>query len=175
MTLAEAKGVYFQYYGQGFQMDREEPLKYESFRQLDLKETVLKTWDEELLDQLFQELWSKPDRVWITHGIILKTIRRGHCDMQQYLQRTIDEMAKMNDLDLFQQTLIIENMAGRTESMKDGGVYVFYRYPKLSKKMNDVMERLIASQRKEQERNKRYEDAVKHYRSAYDKWHSSVQ
>ena len=175
MTLEEAKEFYFQYYGHSFHMDREEPLKYQSFTQFSLGKETLRMWDEELLEDLFKNLWQQPGHVWNRHGEILKIIRRNHCDATKYLERLLDEMKKMNDLDLFELTLVIENMAGRTESMKDGGAYVFHRYSKLSERMNEIMERLIEANQADLEGNQRYREAVFRYRRAYDKWHVSVE
>ena len=156
-------------------MDREEPLKYSNFRQLSLGKETLRIWDKELLEDLFKNLWQQPGHVWNRHGEILKIIRRNHCDATKYLERLLDEMKKMNDLDLFELTLVIENMAGRTESMKDGGAYVFHRYSKLSERMNEIVERLIEANQADLEGNQRYREAVFRYRRAYDRWHVSVE
>lgn len=170
MTLAEAKEFYFQYYGHTFHMDREEPARYNSFRQLDIDKTTLKAWDEELLDRLFKELRNDPERVWINHGNILKIIRRNNCETQKYLDMLADAMGEMGDLDLFQLTLIIENMAGRTSPLKDGGVYVFAGSSKQMTKMKETMEMLIDAGSKNQEADDRFREAVSQYRRACRQW-----
>ncbi len=170
MTLEAAKEFYFQYYGFSFHMDREEPVKYGSFRMLRLGDDVLGKWDEELLDGLFADLWSDPARIWVSHERIFRIIGRHKCDTRKYLQRILDEMEKMEALDLYNMTLIIENMAGRTEPMKDGGVYTLCRYSHLAGRMNDIMERLIAACTANHETDDRFEKAVSRYRSAYRKW-----
>ncbi len=170
MTLEEAKEFYFEYYGFSFHMDREEPVRYGSFMMLHPGDDVLGKWDGELLDGLLADLWSDPARIWVSHERIFRIIGRHKCDTGKYLHRILDEMAKMEDLDLFNMTLIIENMAGRTESMKDGGVCILCRYPTLAGRMNDVMERLIAACSANHETDDRFEEAVCRYRSAYRKW-----
>ena len=75
-------------------------------------------------------------------------------------------MDLMEDLDQSQLTLIIENMAGRNESLKDGGTYVFSRFPDLVSRMNQIMEKLILKA----EKNERSATAISRYRKAYDKW-----
>lgn len=168
MTLEEAKQFYFRYLGHSFHMGREEPGRFNSFRMLDLQEETLREWDEELLEKLFDDLWARPGRTWQVHGDILKIIDRGHCDPQKQLSRLLDEMEKMDRLDRFELTLVIENMAGRTQSLKDGGAHVFARHKADTDRMNRIMEELIRNH--QEEKDKRYDEAVKRYRSAYDRW-----
>lgn len=170
MTLQEAKEFYFQYDGFSFHMGREEPAKYNSFMMLGVGKGTLREWDEELLEGLFESLWSDQQRVWVLHGKILKIIARGNCDAEKQLQRLLDEMEKMAGLDLLTATLIIENMAGRNESMNDGGVYVFRRYFALSGRMNEVTGRIIESCSANHDVDERFEEAVRRYRNAYSKW-----
>ena len=173
MTPEEAKRFYFQYDGSSFHMDREEPAKYNSFKMLDLGKDTLRAWDEELLDGIFDSLWSDPDRVWVAHGRIVQVIRRNNCDAEGYASRLLDEMEKMEHLDPFNMTLIIENMAGRTEFMNDGGVHTVCKLSGLEKRMNDIVERLIGACCARHEVDDRFEKAVQHYRSSYAKWNSS--
>ena len=173
MTLEEAKAFYFQYNGYSFHMDREEPVKSSSFRRLNIGKDTLREWDEELLDGLFARLWADPAHVWIVHGDILKIVGRNNGDAVRYLRRLLDEMEKSDRLDLFNVTLILENMAGRTESMSDGGVRLFCKYPALIPRMNDVAERLIAAGSANQGADERFESAARRYRSAYYKWHKA--
>ncbi len=170
MTLDEAKEFYLQYRGFSFHMDREEPAKYGSFRMLGLDRETLSAWDEELLDGLFADLRLRRDRVWIGHGDILKIIGRNYCDTGKNLSRLLDEIECMTDLDLFQNTLIIENMAGRNERMTDGGVYVFCRYSDLAGRMNDVTERMISACAAGDPVDERFRQAVRRYRLAYSTW-----
>ena len=174
MTPEDAKRFYFQYDGSSFHMDREEPAKDNCFKMLNLGKDTLKAWDEELLDGIFDSLWSKPDRVWVAHGRIVQVIRRNNCDAEGYLSRLLDEMEKMERLDPFNMTLIIENMAGRTESMNDGGVHVFSKHPILEKRMNDIVERLVEACCARHDVDDRFEKAVRRYRSAYATWGPSA-
>ncbi len=170
MTREEAKRFYFGYLGFSFHMDREEPARYNSFRMLEIDKETLRQWDEELLENLFEELRERPDRAWATHGNILQVIRRNNCDTGKYLGRLLDEMERMESLGAEQLTLVIENMAGRTEAMTDGGVHIVCRYPELALRMNDVMERLISACSADPAAGGRFEKAVRTYRSACFKW-----
>ncbi len=145
-------------------MGREEPAKYESFRMLDLGEDTFREWDEELLEQQFRKLWSGPGHVWTYHGNIIGIIRRGHCDAGRYLDRLLDEMQRMEDLEPFEMTLIIENMAGRTESGKDGGAYLLRSHPGLQKKAEDVMQRLISARSADPGMDERAQRAISRYK-----------
>ena len=166
MTKEEVKEFYQSYLGFSFHMGREEPGKYESFRMLDLGEDVLTEWDEELLEQQFGKLWSEPGRVWARHGNMIGIIGRGHCDTERYLGRMLDEMQRMEDLEPYELTLIIENMAGRTESGKDGGAYLFRSHPELKERMRDVMQRIIAARSADPDIDERARRAINRYRKA---------
>ncbi len=170
MTLEEAKEFYFQYNGYSFHMDREEPAKYSRFRMLHIGEDTLREWDEELLEGLFERFRSDPARAWVYHGDILKIIGRGRCDTDRYMNRLLDAMEQMKHPDLSTVTLIVETMAGRTESMKDGGVYILCGQPGLAERMNRITERLIAVCAAEHGTEERFEEAVRRYRRAYEKW-----
>ncbi len=170
MTLEEAKEFYFQYDGHSFHMDREEPARFNSFRMLEIGKERLREWDEELLDRLFRDMWSDPERIWITHGRILKILQRKNCDMKKYLSRLLDEMEKMDQLETDQMTLIIENMAGRNEKMSDGGVCLFCSCSDLAERMKDIEDRLIESCLTLHGTNKRFDKAIWRCRRAYDKW-----
>ena len=169
MTLEEAKRFYFEYKGYAFHMGREEPSRYESFRMLCLDEETLKQWDEELLEGLFSKLRETPERSWASHGDILRIISRKHCDTLRYLNRLLEEMEKLTQPDLFQTTLIIENMAGRTQGQKDGGVYVFYACSGPMERMDRITESLIG-RFETGETDRRFKEAVSRYRSAYRRW-----
>lgn len=170
MTLDEAKDLYFSYLGFMFHVGREEPEKYDSFRMLDIKKDTLKQWDEELLDGLFANLWTKPDRIWSLHSRIIGIIRRGYCDTERYLGRLLDEMERMEGLSPDQLTIIIENMAGRNEPLNDGGVYIFSRHHGFGARMNDIVWRLIAARSAYPDPDGRFSRAVLTYRKSCSKW-----
>ena len=181
MTLEEAKRFYFAYKGFSFHMDREEPVKYNMFRSLSLGKEVLQKWDEELLKEQFARMTEDPERAWVYHGDILKIISRGNCDISFWAERLLKEMGKMERLDAKNLMLIMENMAGRTESLKDGGVYLFCRHAKLGKQMEEVMKQFIGfidpkdGRSRENEpgwydTKERFGRAVRMYRSALGKW-----
>ncbi|MBQ3931793.1 MAG: hypothetical protein II725_05910 [Firmicutes bacterium] len=173
MTLEEAKEFYFQYLGSFFHMDREEPAKAGSFRMLGLGKDILRAWDEELLEGIFSSFRSDPERVWVRHGDVLRIAGRNNCDTDKYLGMLLREMEDMDDLDLFNITLIIENMAGRNEALNDGGAYLFCKYTALAGKMNDITEHLIEVCRKKYGADERSERAVRRYRKAFRKWTGS--
>ena len=174
MTLEEAKEFYFRYHGSSFHMDREEPEKYYCFRSLNPAKETLKKWDEELLEGFFEDFRLDSKQNWAVHAQILQTIQRGNCDREMYLKRLLEEMEKTADSDLFNTTLIIENMAGRNGLMTDGGVCLICRYSDLKEKMNSVMEKIITECERNQNVNERFEKAVDSYRKACLKWNPTA-
>ena len=145
MTLEEAKRFYFDYLGLSFHMDREDPVKYNSFRMLGIEKETLRQWDEELLEKLFEELKSVPERSWAAHGNIIKVIGRGNCDVRANLCRLLDETEHMDSLEPDALARVIENMEGRTESGKDGGIYLFRSYPELAARLEGIMKSLASA------------------------------
>ena len=175
MTVGEAKEFYFQYDGSSFHMDREEPDKYGSFKMLHIGKDVLREWDEEILGGLLEKFRSDPEHVWRYHERMIRIIRHGYCDTEKYLSLLLDEMENMQDPDLFNTTLVLENMAGRNEPMNDGGVHTVFKYSSLAPRMNEVTEHLIAACSSAYKTDERFDRAVNRYRDSYKKWSKKFQ
>ena len=171
MTAEEAKEFYFQYFGISFHMDREKPKEYNEFKQLNLSKETLCKWDEQLLDLLFTEFNSAQAKTWISHGKILKVIDRGNCNSKEELKHLLDAMETKNFNDLADLTMVIENMAGRSGPAKDGGSFIFFKYSGDTNRMNEIMEEKIALHR--DEKDVRFKEAVRRYRSTYKKFEGS--
>ncbi len=143
MTLSEAKGYYFKYNGHGFHMMREEPQTYSVYKTLQIMPETLKEWDEELLRKNFREMREQPEHAWVYQGEILEIMSRGRCDAEDWTSKLLHAMERMTVLDKHCKILIIENMAGRTEPQKDGGVYFICRNTRLETRMQEVMGKLM--------------------------------
>ncbi len=175
MTIREAKEFYFRYDGSAFHMDREEPGRYGGFKMLHVGNDVLRGWDEEILDGLLEKLGTEPEDAWRYHEKMIRIIRHGYCDAEKYLGMMLDGMENMQDPDMFNVTLILENMAGRNEPLNDGGVHTVFRYSALAPRMNDVTERLIAECSSAYDTDERFDRAVNRYRASYSKWSREFQ
>jgi len=175
MTLKEAKEFYFQYDGSSFHMDREEPGRYGNFKMLSIGKDVLQKWDEEILDGLFEKFRTEPENAWRYHERMIRIIRHGYCDAGKYLGMMLDGMDNMRDPDMFNVTLILENMAGRNKPMNDGGVHSVFKYSSLASRMNEVTGHLIAACSSANETDDRFDKAVNRYRASYKKWSEEFQ
>ena len=127
--------------------------------------------DEQLLDLLFTEFNSAQAKTWISHGKILKVIDRGNCNSKEELKHLLDAMETKNFNDLADLTMVIENMAGRSGPAKDGGSFIFFKYSGDTNRMNEIMEEKIALHR--DEKDVRFKEAVRRYRSTYKKFEGS--
>ena len=168
MTIEEAKAFYLGYKGYTFHMDREEPVRANMFRMLQLGSETFREWDEELLEERFGCLRADPARAWTAHGDILRILERGYCDTGRWAERLLEEMDRMDRLEPEVRTLILENMAGRTESQKDGGICFFCRKTGLEEKMKETLERLMGIP--DPQDGERLERARKACRRACAKW-----
>ena len=175
MTLVEARKFYFEYCGYSFHMGREEPVRYSSFSKLNLSEETLGRWDQELLDGYFEKMSTDRENAWVSHGHIIRIIMRNHADAEANLIRLLNAMTEFDDLDLFNLTLILENMAGRTSALSDGGVRVCCCFSDQAERMNEIMEHLIESFRSRENVDGRFESAVLQYRRAFIKWNSPAE
>ena len=186
MTQEEAKEFYFDYYGYGFHMSREEPGRYSAFRSLHLPGEVLKAWDKELLEDLFRKMRSDPDHAWIAHGHILGILKRGNCDVSAWASRLLDEMESMDRTDAKNRILITENMVGRNGDLSDGGAYLICRFTPFAGRMDQVMEHLMRTvdiydgSLSEEKRGwekpaERCRRAAENYRTAVRKWSTPTQ
>lgn len=165
MNIEEAKEFYFRFDGHFFHMDREEPAKANMLRSMGLGPEVYREWDEELLQQYFDRLWADESRVWSIHNRILSILSRNICSPEYRCAELLRQMDGMTGLDLFNKTLILENMAGRTVTGKDGGVYLICTRTKLAEAMNRTVNAIISSAGDTDD--ERFNRAVRSYRAAY--------
>lgn len=164
MTWEEAKEFYFRYEGHAFHMDREDSAGYEAFRRLAPGRDLLKRWDEELLEGLLRA-GGRP--FWSRHERALQILRRGLCDPALWGGRLADVL-EQEEPDPHEAALLLENMAGRSESMTDGGVYILRECPAVLTRTDRALSRLTEGAAGEPD--ERLERAIRRYRAAYKKW-----
>lgn len=47
-------------------------------------EDLLRKWNEEILEGLFEKLWEDEDIVWNKHNSIIKVLNRRHVDLNYW-------------------------------------------------------------------------------------------
>ena len=143
MNLEEAKKFYLKYGGREFHMSREEPDRYREYRTFPVSQEMKREWNEELIRNAIRDMWVYPERVWIYHGNVLDYLHRPDCNTEVWAARLLDEMEKMPQLDKKNKVLIIENMAGRSANMQEGGVWFYCACTGLGSRMNEIMEQIM--------------------------------
>lgn len=171
--IKAVKTCYFENNGSTFHMSREEPDKYALY---DSTMPVIFGWDNQLLKKHFKTLWDDPETVWLKHDMIIEVLDRKHIGINRRASRLLDEMEKMDSLDVHNKILIIENMCGRDTDMEEGGVHLFCTRTRLEPRMAAVMDKLIDSCRAgfdnadEIRQKERWSKDVERYKKAYEKY-----
>ncbi len=143
MTIKDAERFYKIYNGYTFQMGREEPAKYDAFRELKIPDDMLREWDLDLIAQGFEHLWDEEKNVWSRQGDLLEVIKRFGKGAGVYVDPLLQEMEKMDRLNKQNRILIIENMSGRDREYKSGGVYFICTNTDQAEHMNEVMKKIM--------------------------------
>ena len=143
MKLEETKEFYMKYGGREFHMSREEPDKYREYRAFPVSQEMKREWNEELIANAIRNIRVYPDRAWSFHFSVLEYLRRPGCNTEVWAARLLDEMEKMLQLDKKNKVLIIENMAGLSANMQEGGVWFYCTCTGLGRRMNEIMERIM--------------------------------
>lgn len=178
MTLDEAKAFYFKYNGQAFYMDREEPDKSREFRNMHINSETKKRWNEELIEDEFRKMRNMPDKAHMFHESIIIILRRNLVDAAYWGRLLLHETENMSHLDKVNKILIIENMAGRSWDLSDGGVRFFCTCTKLGEEMDRICRKFMdfsCENDPQQEKvlwdmQERLDRVKRSYQQAYAKW-----
>ena len=137
LTIEDAKALFVRYDGSLILMHREDPKVYDRFREL-VTDEVHQQWLCELTEFHFKEWHKTPEGLWVHHSRLIGLISQLKGDIRSYIDRLLDGMMSM-PADALQVILMIENMAGRTASMQDGGCYLIASRTHAAGKMQEVM------------------------------------
>ncbi len=175
--IKAVKTCYFENNGSTFHMSREDSDEYALY---DSTMPVIFGWDRQLLKKHFKTLWDDPETVWLKHDRIIEVLDRKHICIKRWASRLLDEMEKMDSLDVHNKILIIENMCGRDIDMEEGGVHLICTRTRLEPRMVEVMDKLINSCSSGVDNSdsanlkKRYSEDVKKYKKAYERFRKSA-
>ena len=136
------KESYIRFQGSTFHLAREDSAVYERYKAMNPGEDLLRKWDEEILEGLFEKLWEDEDIVWNKHNSIIKVLNRRHVDLNYWVSHLLDEMEKMTELDKRNKIIIIETMSGHNSKEDEGGVHLICLYTDLEARMVKVMNEL---------------------------------
>ena len=140
--IDSVKESYIRFQGSTFHMAREDHAAYKRFTALNPGNDLLGKWDQEILENMFSNLWSNPDYVWSVHSSIIRVLNRRHVDLDYWVSRLLDEMEKMVELDKKNKIIIIETMSGHNSKEEQGGVHLICTYTGLESRMVSVMNEL---------------------------------
>lgn len=171
MTLEEAEKFYKTYAGNTFHMYRDETGLYKIFASLNIPADVLRKWDQEIIETLFNKLWEKKENVFHYSWRLFDAIKRDKINLEKNVLLFLKEMEKCVDLDYKQRTIIIRDFAGGTASLEDGYCCFICKRTLYKELMNEVVTKLMdftCTDDKEQENYRLM--AVEKYKKAYKKF-----
>lgn len=171
MTLDEAEKFYKTYAGNTFHMYRDETELYRNFESLNISEDVLKKWNQEIIENLFNTLWDKKVNVFYTFMQLFDAIKKDKNNLNKNVFLFLKEIEKCVDLDYKQRTIIIKNFAGGTPSLEDGYCYFICKRTPYQELMNDVVTKLMDFTCVDDDEQEKYRlMAVDKYERAYKKF-----
>ena len=123
-------------------MSREEPEKYQLFRNLKISAKVLDLWFKELLDEIATKVLNDETKKndWISITNYIEIMQSLKSNIEEYVKKmfTLLEYASKNS-DSKQKIIIMESLSGRTISQKDGGIYFVNHNTFLGAEMKKVL------------------------------------
>ena len=172
MTIEEAEIYFKKYDGHYFHMGREEPIeRYREFKELDIPETIIEKWRQEIIDRKFSTMFDDPKDVWGKFFNVIYVISETETDHQRNGERLLDSLSRMSDIDVQQKILVIETIA-------DHNCRSFIRRktdltPRLNELMSSFMDFRFDPDDFPQTMGweniqERYDSAVDDYKHAYD-------
>ena len=117
MTMIEAEKYFKKYLGHGFHMFREEPEKYNEYRQLGISMKLEESWRQDIVKKIFENFFENQEHVWIQHSRIIDVLLESSTMIEENCSKLLSLMEQMNELDKKQKILVIENMVGNTKQM----------------------------------------------------------
>lgn len=172
MTIEEAEIYFKKYDGHYFHMGREESMKRcREFKELDIPETTIEKWRQEIIAHYFNTMFDDLKDVWRKLLRAIDVISETETDHQNNGERLLDSLSRMNDIDVQQKILVIETIA-------DHNCRSFIRRKTdLTPRLNELMSSFIDIEFDPDDFPKtmgweniqeRYDSAVKDYKHAYD-------
>lgn len=171
MTLEEAEKFYKTYAGNTFHMYRDETGLYKIFASLNIPADVLRKWDQEIIETLFNKIWGKKEDVIYYSWRLFDAIRRDEINLEKNILLFLKKMEKCVALDYKHRIIILEFFAGGTDSLEDGYCYFICKRTPYKELMNEVVTKLMdftCADDKEQEKYRLM--AVEKYKKAYKKF-----
>ena len=179
MLLSDAKELYIKYNGDGYKMYLDNIPLHNEYLELNIPERTLAEWDEEIIAGYFDKLHDEPDRVWAVQDTIIKMLRKGRCDYLKWCGRLLDELEGFGYLDKKSKILVIENMAGRDQKLREGGAYLIITKTPYARRLDMIMQEFMDFYVSEDDNRSelgwhdirdRYNRAVLKYNRVYRKW-----
>ncbi len=143
MNLKEAEIFFKRFHGHSYHMWNDEDQNYHEFEKLGIDNMQKEQWRQEMIQDFFEHIFDDPNKIWLQHDNVLKIIKSTKTNLEENCNRFLDIMEQFHILDKKQKVLIIENMAGRTNSQEDGGCYLICAKTNLKDRMHNIMLKIM--------------------------------
>ena len=141
MTLKEAEIFFKRYNGHGFHMLREESKVYREYNQLGISKKQEDIWREQKIEEYHECIYSEKEKAWVYFGHIIEMMHDLTEVSDELLERLLDALWQISELDVRQRILAMEDMAGRNDNSRSRSGYALY----LSKnKFYDELQKTMA-------------------------------
>lgn len=146
LTVNEAKEFFFDFLGNIFYMNRENPEKYKLYQKSKFSKELEEEWRYQILESLSNKIMidSLKEDHWIYIGNYIEVYSSINNKIDEYTNMLFELLNyTINNLDVKQRILIIEHMVGRSKNMTDGGIYLVCRKSKLKQKLKSIITELV--------------------------------
>lgn len=170
MTIEEAKELFMSFDGFEYHMWHDATAQYEEFRDLHIPDTVKEEWRQEIISNLFAQLEKEPkdQKYWVYVDVLLKVIVASKMNIEKNSKHFLDVLDGCDWMDSHIKTVLIENMAGRTESLEYGGINFIGTHTDLLDQLHSVLDKFSKFSCSDSER-KRYVTALDTMQRAFAK------
>lgn len=173
MTMKEAEQFFKQTNGNGYFMCLDSERKYEEFQSLNISADILQKWRQEKVDSLYADLWKDKNDTCFKLEEIFNLISYQTMNADEQMKVFISELSKCEILDNRFKIILIESIAGKTPSKKDGVLYFVSNYTNLRNELIEIVDKLLNFQIIEDKKlADRLSDAKKSYEKAFKNFSS---
>ncbi len=134
MDKQQAEEFFKKYRGDAFLMDREDPVGANEYRAAKIDATQEGIWRTELCDELIGKMMDDTAYAWMYHMNCIEVLKEMKARRKDYCAKLMDVtnwLVQCESLDARQRIIMLENMAGRTDSFSDGGICLMAKHIEL--------------------------------------------
>ena len=151
MDLLQSETFFKDYNGLKFHMFREEPLKYNEYKNLCVPQSLEETWRQNIVDDEINLLLNLATKqsintpIWTIQDKLIQVLSEMNENQKHNATSLFNAFEKIdfNELSKKERILIAENMSGRDDNFKDGAIFFICTNSDLKSPLSTLVDRLL--------------------------------